>query len=49
MDSSLIGIVLVSQLEETVRSWQINDEIIKFVLIPENKAAYLCIPLAHSL
>lgn len=48
MDSLFIGIGLVSQLDETVRSWEMNDAIIKCVLIPENEISYLCIPLAHS-
>lgn len=49
MNSSLIGIVLVSQLDQTIRSWEMNDAIVKCVLIPENKRSYLCIPLGHSL
>lgn len=49
MDSSLIDIVLVSQLDETIRSWEMNDAITKCVLIPENMNSYLCIPLAHNL
>lgn len=47
MDSSF-GIVLISQLDETIKSWEMNDTIMKCVLIPENKRSYLCIPLAHS-
>lgn len=47
MDSSLIGIVLVSQLDEIVRSWEMNNLIIKCILIPEKDRSYLCIPLAH--
>ncbi|XP_032688780.1 uncharacterized protein LOC116852462 isoform X1 [Odontomachus brunneus] len=48
MDSSLLGIVLVSQLDDKIRSWEMNDAIMKCVLIPENEMSYLCIPLAHS-
>lgn len=47
MDSSLIGIVLVSQLDEIVRSWEMNNLIIKCIPIPEKDRSYLCIPLAH--
>lgn len=47
LNSMVLGICKVSNLEHRARRWNLNDVVKKCVLMPIDNRAFLCVPLLH--
>lgn len=48
LDSSVLGIHLVSSLANDVESWPLQNVSCKCILMPQDEESFLCVPMLHT-